>query len=616
MSKQFRIARVSLLALAALLAPDRLPAQKRFDVVVYGGTPAGIAAALEPGRAGMSTLLVEPYSHIGGMVANGLSHTDFRTFEALNGAFLEFTRRVQSHYSDRYGADSPQALGNFRGTHGEPHVNLAVFQAMLSEQAAIEIRTGTRLSGVDVEATPEGRRIARCTFTNREGQTEQVSGAIFIDATYEGDLMAAAGVQHRIGRESRDEYGESLAPESADQQVQGYNFRFVMTREPSNRVLPAAPQGYDRDQFLPLVPLLTEGRFPEGVFCDRSGGIYKAHLPPLPGGKHDVNDVSRGLVRLSLPDISDGWPGGEPETRRAIYLEHRRHNVGLLYFLQNDDSVPEEFRSEAREWGFCRDEFVAQQHIPEQLYIREGRRMVGRRIFTERDTDHAPGDARAVFQRDSIAIGDYGPNCHGTSHVGPRIGGRHEGEFYKRTPPYQIPYLTLLPADCTNLLVPVACSASHVGFCALRLEPIWTSLGQAAGAATRLALARRIDLEDVPVADLQRSLHDAGGATIYVSDVLPGDDDFAAVQWWGSLGGLHGLAPAPKEAGQRGENLLGQYYHAFPGHDAGLDLPLEPETRARWLRIAEQAGLNAKGLTSAATRGAFIRAAHQSLPPS
>lgn len=578
------------------------------DVVVYGGTPAGIAAAVAAGKRGQNVLLIEPYRWIGGLTTNGLSHPDFRTFEGLNGFYLDFTRRVHSYYVETYGPDSPQVRDTLQGTHAEPHVNQAVFEEMLAEHESIDVLTRLRLSGVETAADAGVRRILSISVTGPDGAERQLTARAFIDASYEGDLMAAAGVEYRFGREARDACLEPLAPESADTQVQGYNFRLIMTRDPQVRVSPERPDGYDRDDYLPLVELLEAGRF-ESVFCYPSGGLYKAHTPVLPNGKYDVNDVSRGLVRLSLPDVNDAWPDADLETRRAIFAEHVRHNVGMLYFLQNDDSVPAAFQREAREWGMCRDEFVENGHVPEQLYIREARRMRGRHIFTERDTDCAPGDARAVLHRDAIAMGDYGPNCHGTAHEGPRFGGRHTGEFYKRVAPYQIPYGVIVTRDVDNLLVPVACSASHVGFCALRLEPIWSSLGQASGAAASLALEGNLAVWDVPVARLQRELHASGAATIYISDVAHDSPDFAAVQWWGTQGGLHGLYETPDEPGQRGANIIGQYYEAFPYHAAELDKPLEPKLTLRWRVLAESLHVDVTRLDECRTRGEFIRTA-------
>jgi len=302
------------------------------DVLIYGGTPGGIAAAIGAAREGSSVLVVEPYRHVGGLITNGLCHTDFHSFEALNGTYLQESQRVQQYYRDKYGADSPQAKGNFRGTHAEPHVNLQIFNDWLAEYPGIKVVRETVLTGVKLSS--DRRRIESVTLRQKDGTSLTEQAAAFIDATYEGDLLAAAGAEYRVGREGRAEYGESLAPEQLDDQVQGYNFRFIMTQIPENRAPIEAPTGYSREEFLPVLPLL--GKPPiKTVFCASSGGLYKAHLPPLPNGKHDINDVSRSIVRLSLPDINNGWPEGDAATRAAIFAEHVRHNVGLLYFLQS-----------------------------------------------------------------------------------------------------------------------------------------------------------------------------------------------------------------------------------------------------------------------------------------
>ena len=210
-------------------------------------------------------------------------------------------------------------------------------------------------------------------------------------------------------------------------------------------------------------------------------------------------------------------------------------------------------------------------------------------------------------------MGDYGNNCHGTYHEGPRFGGKHSGEFYNPVPPYQIPYGTLLPNDVENLLVPTAASSTHVGFCALRLEPIWMSLGQAAGHAAAISIQKNLTVQDVPIAPLQHKLHAAGSATVYVSDVLPSHPDFEAVQWWGTAGGLHGLAPKPEKPGQRGKNLHGQYFEANPGHTADLNSTLSADLAKRWTALAIIAGLPMDAvpqISSATTRGDFIREAY------
>lgn len=468
------------------------------NVLIYGATPAGIAAALAAASDGQSVLLAEPTPRIGGLVTCGLSHTDFRTFEGLHGAYLEFSRRVLAHYEAVYGPDSPQAKTSLRGTQSEPKVNLLVFEKMLAEQPKVRVERGWRLDRVSMAGTAAEPRIEEAVFAAAGGRRVSAGAGQWIDASYEGDLMAMAGVPFRTGREGRGEFGESLAPAQGDSQLQGYNFRFAATRDPSNRVLPRQPRRYDREMFTGVLPLLADGRIRQ-IFGYTPDSVYKAQIPPLPNGKYDINDVSHSPVRLSLPGENLGWPGGGPVERQRIFDLHMLWNTGLLWFLQNDEAVPARFRDEARMWGWCRDEFAESGHLPPQLYVREARRMTGLRIFTENDAAPAPGDARAVLHRDSIAAGDYGLNCHGTAHEGPRFGGKHTGEFYKHVAPYQIPYGTLAPREVANLLVPVAASASHAGFCGLRLEPIWMSLGQAAGHAAHLALTLRKRVQSVPV---------------------------------------------------------------------------------------------------------------------
>jgi hypothetical protein len=219
---------------------------------------------------------------------------------------------------------------------------------------------------------------------------------------------------------------------------------------------------------------------------------------------------------------------------------------------------------------------------------------VGQYVFTERDSDCAPGDARAVLRTDAIAIGDYGENCHGTAHEGPRYGGAHTGEFYQSVPPYQIPYGVLVPKESDNMLVPVAVSASHVGFCALRLEPIWMSLGQAAGHAAHLALEGKKPVQQVAVPELQRLLHADQAATIYISDVAPDSPRFDAVQWFGTRGAFHGLGPRKENCGARGKNIHGQYFEAYPGHAVDPDRPLDAALAANWLALVPDENLRRK----------------------
>lgn len=581
------------------------PPPRKAHVCVYGATPAGIAAAIAAAKSGKQVLLVEPTPHIGGLLTSGLSFSDYLSRESLSGSFLEFSQRVKQHYVATYGADAEQVRQCRHGTIGEPSVNRRVLEAWLAEYPAIELLRQTVLDSV----TTLGREVQAATFSTAEGSLS-VSADLFIDATYEGDLMAQCGVAYRVGREGQDVYGESLAPAQGNRQLQGYNFRFCATDDPDNRAPVLAPPGYQREDFLAVVPILESGKI-EQVFGYPGQCIYKAHVPALPNGKYDINDVSNGLVRLSMPGRNQGWPEGDAHERQRIFDEHLRYSVGLLYFIQNDVAVPAALQAEARTWGWCLDEFTDNGHLPPQLYVREARRMQGRYVYTQRDSEYDPttsDEARAVFHPESISMSDYGNNCHGTTHEGPLIGGQHQGEFYNPVPPYQVPYGVLLPREYDNLLVPVAVSSSHVGFCALRFEPTWMSLGQAAGHAAALAHSTQQPLSALDVSVLQQRLHADKLATIYTSDVLPDHSDFAAVQWWGARGGLHGLHPRPTGS-PRGTLIEGQYFTAAPGHSVGLDTVLTDALRQRWLQLAEAHHIPTNTLQVSNTRGQFIREA-------
>jgi len=579
------------------------------DVVIYGATPAGIAAAMAAADGNRSVWLVEPTGRIGGMVTHGLSHSDFHNFEALSGPFLQFSQRVQQYYETTYGTDSDQVADCWRGTHGEPSVNLLIFERQIAERPSITVLTNHRL----IDVTVADQTITALQFVRSNLENVTVSPQMVIDASYEGDLLAAAGVPYRVGREARSEYGESLAPDSSDRQVQGYNFRLCMTQDPTNRIPIPVPADWNRENYAALVPLVEAGKFPSAFGYPGSSFVFKAHLPIMPNNKHDINDVSRGLVRLSMPDRNDDYPEGDLATRRRIEQEHLDWQLGLIHFVQTDDALPEAFRKEAATWGLCRDEFAETGHMPSQIYVREARRMIGEHIYTEADTEYAPHDARSRLHRDSIAVGEYSHNCHGTGHEGPMIGGKHMGEFYKGVAPYQIPYGVVVPKVLRNLLVPTACSASHVGFCAIRLEPIWMSLGGVAGYAVDMALDENLPVQNVDVEALQSRIWSRGGATIHVSDVSPSHPDFVAVQWWGSLGGLHRIEPAPNKPGTRGKHIVSQYYEVIPGHAAMLNKPLDTDLAKRWHHLSQELKLPTESLPTPdgnVTRGDWIRAAY------
>ena len=557
------------------------------DLVVYGGTPAGIAAACLAADQGRAVILVVPYRWVGGLVTNGLSHTDLRSVESTSGFWWDFTQRVKRHYAAAHGADSEVVRHLLEGNFGEPHVNQMIFEQMLAARKSVTVLLQHALDAVATTRSLPSR-ITSITVTHG-AEKKTLRARMFVDASYEGDLMAAAGCKFAVGREDARAYGESLAkdvPEGGDGQVQGYNFRWCMTREPANRLPAAKPAGYDRAAFLPLLDLYAGGKL-DRVFGEQGQkAVFKILPPLLPNGKTDLNDMSRGLVRLSMPDINDAYPTGDAATRKRIFDEHTRHQLGMLYFLQNDDAVPAPVREDARAWGFCKDEWPANDHLPEQLYIREARRMTGLHVFTQNDTSRSPDDVRLPLREDSIAIGDYSHNCHGTGRTGTRFAGKHTGEFYQWNAPFQIPYGTIVPNEVSNLLVPVAVSSSHVGFGALRLEPTWTAMGHAAGLAAHLALAmEQADVKKVSIKRLQRLLHQTGAATVYVSDVRPDSPDFAAVQWLAQRGAFHHQKSPPDGKQPEWGTLFGQYCPAYPFHEARLDDPMDDTTYTNWVRL-------------------------------
>jgi hypothetical protein len=573
------------------------------DVLVYGGTPAGLAAACSAADEGRTVALVEPYAFIGGLVTNGLSHTDMRSLESLSGFWWDFNRRVEQLYSKAYGPDSLQLKGSYHGNFGEPKVNLQAFQEMVAERKGITLFLKHTLENVaSTRSMPSSIKFA--AFRKAGSNTFiTLQARVYIDASYEGDLMAKAGVPFEVGREDAAAYGEPLVakvPAGGDAQVQGYNFRWVMTQVKDNQVPAPQPKGYDRTEFLPLIDMFKSGKLvrvfgvqhangltmPAALGEPTSKAIYKVQLPPLPNGKNDINDMSNGVVRLSMPDINDSYPTASNDERAEIIDQHVRYQLGMLYFLQNDQAVPAEMKAEAQSWGFCKDEWPEHNHLPEQLYIREARRMKGLHIFTQKDTRTTPEDIRLPLKADSIAIGDYSHNCHGTGREGTRFAGKHVGEFYERNLPFQIPYGTIVPLQVSNLLVPVACSASHVGFGALRLEPIWTAMGQAAGFAAHLAIKDSGGkVQEVEVSELQALLHQHRAATLYVSDVAPDSSDFAAVQWLGTLGGWHGLLKPVEGKHPNWESTFGQYAKAYPMHEAKLASHLDEATLTRWMQV-------------------------------
>jgi len=581
-----------------------------YGLIIYGATPSGIMAAINAGRMGHAVLLIEEYEHIGGLMTGGLSFTDFISFEVLGGEFQNYTNRVLAYYTDKYGPSSRQVEDCHFGIHAEPHVTLQIFKEMIMEYPNIVVGTHRRLTNVilgpsqEQKATINGIRI----YNWQENKVEEYHAKVFIDATYEGDLAAMAGADYFIGRESQSTYHERYAGKiftrggviqagstgEGDKKIQGYNFRLIMTDDPDNRVMIEEPAGYDRKIFTPILKTLKDKKVAQ-IFTEDASGILR--VQKLPNGKADINDIKNAPVRMALLGGNYDYPEGDHELRRRIVEDHKLHNLSLIYFLQRDPEVPEELRKEAQKWGLAKDEFVDNGNFPYRLYIREARRIAGEYVFTEQDTYMASNSIRTVLKNDAIAIGDYALNCHGVSPPGELYEDLTEGDFNQIPPPFQIPYGITVAAGFHNLLVSVAVSSSHVGFSALRLEPTWSAIGQAAGLAAHIMLAHNCSSTEVPIDELQHLIHSAGGKTVYVSDVENDHPHFKAIQYFGTKGLFHTMVSLEEINLKSAANLWKmQYREAYPHHELEPEKQMTRELAESWLSMLTLSGNNANVL--------------------
>ena len=606
-----------LLLLLTSAAQGRTP---RYDVVVVGGTPAGIAAAVSAAREGKSCLVLERSSVAGGLPVNGLGATDIATRGATAGLFARFVALNRAWYADRYGAGSPQLRDCSDGYHFEPSVAEATFAKMLSEAGpgAIEVLTGRQFDAAAGNLRMEGSRIGAIRVLNRTtGRTEVYRGRIFIDATYEGDLGAAAGVPFRLGRESAEEFGEPCAGKlyrwwkhgpdgegtthEADEAIQSYNYRLCLTDDPANRLEIARPARYDRTEFASLTEDVFTGRNTDSRFRQADSAAMEANrrrigaggrtaapgdpwgmaklvsMTRLPNAKTDANNQHLALISTDLPEENWPWPTADWRWRDAFAERLRDYTLGLLWFAQHDESLPEAFRKACRAWGLAADEYVDNGGFPRQVYVREGRRLEGCYFFTAHDVLPADGEVRPPLHATSVTASHYALDSHA---VRKREAGRiHlDGFFSHPTAVYTVPYGVMVPRTIDNLLFPVAVSGSHVGFSTLRMEPCWMALGEAAGCAAALAIEERCDVRSVPVGRLQERLLDNGAVLVYLRDMQPGDPDFAAVQRLA----LRGFFPAWEAAPDR---LLDEETARLWSRLSGLEIrPDGRTTRRDWVR--------------------------------
>lgn len=538
------------------------------DLVILGGTPAGIGAAVAAARKGSRVIMLEPSAFIGGMMTSGLGLTDIRSTDTSGSIFDEFRRKVLSHYVKTYGANSQQVKDCNNGLHFEPSVARKVMHEIIEAEPNIEVRRSQELIAVEMEE----RRIKKITvFDHNDGQSSTFSGAFFIDATYEGDLAAMAGVPYVVGRESRDEWNEEFAGKlyceyktkeilpgstgEGDDAVQAYNFRLCLTDRPDNRIDVTKPENYNREYYVSLIDDIHEGRV-RGV-----GEVIK--LSRIPNGKTDTNNFHNCLVSTDFPEENQDYPEGNHQTRAEIAARHREYIQGLLWFLQHDEQLPLSFREEARQWGYAADEFTETDHFPPQIYVREARRMKGMYWFTENDARLAPGLDRSPIHYDSIGTGDYAIDSHACRKREPGQNRALEGflGFNALTEVYQIPYGVIVPENVENLLVPTAVSATHMGFGTIRMEPFWMQLGFAAGTAAELCRLTRSSVQQLSIDLLQDELLEKNQKITYFKDLPADHRASAAMQYFGCKGW-------------------------FTSYDAEPDKPCTLAEAAQWIALA------------------------------
>ena len=515
------------------------------DVVVYGGTSGAVTTAVQVARMGKSVIVVAPERHLGGLTASGLGYTDTGNKEVIGGLSREFYQQIYNYYQDpetwvwqkkeEYGNKGQGTVaidGEFRTMWiFEPHIAEQVYEDMIEAHQIPVYRDHwlDRQQGVEMD---QGN-IKSITCLNGA----KFSAKVFVDATYEGDLMAAAGIEYHVGRESKATYKEDwngvqtgvlhhghhfgdmnispyatpgdpttgvLARISAehpgnygdgDQKIQAYCFRTCLTKVEENMVPFARPKGYDSTHYELMLRIFDAG------WRDT---FHK--FDPIPNLKTDVNN--HGPFSFDNIGMNYQYPEGTYEQRRQIIQEHVDYQTGLLYFLANDPRVPDEIRMEMSQWGLAKDEFTDNQNWPHQIYVREARRMIGEFVMTENEImDRNP-------VKESIGMGSYTMDSHNVQRYITDEGYvQNEGDIGVKPPkPYQIALGSIRPKEtqCKNLLVPVAVSSSHIAFGSIRMEPVFMILGQSAGVVASMAIDQELPVQQVAYSEIRPTLLELG----------------------------------------------------------------------------------------------------------
>lgn len=514
------------------------------DIVVYGDTSAAVTSAVQAARMGRSVIVVAPSKHLGGMTSGGLGWTDSGNTKAVGGLAREFYKRVYQEYAKpgAWKSEPRSAYENKgQGTRAmdddegimwvfEPHVAEAVFDAWIAE-LDIPVHRDAWLDRDEGVAIEDGRIVSIATL---DGGTYR--GKAFIDATYEGDLMAAAGVSYRVGREANAEFGEewngvqtgvlhhrhhfadmAMSPYvvpgdpssgvlpristehpgekgAADKKIQAYCYRMCLTNHPENRVPFPKPEGYDANQYALLLRIFEAGW--RETF---------RKFDPLPNLKTDTNN--HGPFSTDNIGMNYGYPEGSYEERAAILKEHTTYQQGLVYFIANDPRVPADVREEMAAWGLAKDEFTDTGHWPHQIYVREARRLDGVYVMTEHDCLNK----REVPQ--PVGMGSYTMDSHNVQrYITPEGHVQNEGDIGVGTKTYRIAFGSIVPKEeeCTNLLVPVCVSSTHIAFGSIRMEPVFMLLGQSAATAAVHSLDEKSAVQQIDYGKLRARLEADG----------------------------------------------------------------------------------------------------------
>jgi len=512
-----------------LLAAGSLFAQQSFDLVVYGGTAGGVATAVSAARQGLKVALLEPRNQIGGMVSGGLSGTDMGKKEVIGGMALEFYYRAGQRYSLNRHLQEIAWMP-------EPKVAESLFRDWMTE-VDVTLFENHRLKE-QTGVLKQGNRITEIVMENGA----RFRARFFADSSYEGDLMAQAKVSYTFGREGISQYNESLAgvrahteshqfavdvpargkdgkvlpeisteprgiPGSADKRIQAYNFRVIATNVPENRIPWPKPANYDPKRY-ELLALHLEAMLP---YLGRPMTFNEVSLMRIiPNGKVDLNN--RNGFSTDFIGRNYEYPDGSYAVRARIWQDHVDYQQGFYYFLANDPRVPQSLQNEVRSYGLAMDEYLATNHWPNQLYVREARRMVSDFVASQKDlqTDRTKTDV--------IGMGSYNSDSHNVQRfINDRGFVENEGDVQVPVQPYQIPYRVLVPkkSEATNLLVPVCFSSSHIAYSSMRMEPQYMILGHAAGIAAALAAKANSAIQDISISDLQRQLREAGAVFEY-----------------------------------------------------------------------------------------------------